>query len=230
MQLEKEGFVLQIEDAWVRISNKYGTLEHGCVVGKDLTDGYAENLLDDFVWQHRVMKKSSPACIKKVAFDKESGEYIQLQAVLLAGKEDWLVQKYDNELVYMGEIWTGCRHLQEARDWMQEKFSVASGLMAGVYRDNRIGDCTNGGISANADGLCILSANKGPCEPEDIRQCVRVERRELYGGQNVHCRPVYFSKRRYMMGGNFLYTPDCRFREFAGSDYPIPIHDRYEAR
>lgn len=76
--------------------------------------------------------------------------------------------------------------------------------------------------------LCALK--KGPFEPEDIRQCVYIERREVMGKEYIDCKPAYCRKRWYMMGGNFLYTSDSRFKEITGISYPIAIHDRYEGR
>lgn len=169
-------------------------------------------------------------CVKKVAFDLVSKEYIQLQAVLPVNGEYWLIQKYDNELVYMGEIWSGCKYREEMQTWMQRNFDIKSGFIAGVYRDSRLGDCTNDGISAHANQLYILADQKGPFEPEDVRQCVYIEWRDVYNGQYIDCKPVYFRKRWYMAGGNFLYTSDSRFKEITKSNYPIAIHDRYEGR
>ena len=180
--------------------------------------------------QHSISEKGNPTCVKKVAYDGERKEYIQLQAVLPVGEDYWTVQKFDNELVYMGEVWSGCKYRDEVTDWMRTNFDIESCLMAGVYRDNKLGDCTNNGISAHASDLYILAEQKGPFEPEDIRQCVYIEWRNCCGEQYIDCKPAYFPKRWYMAGGNFLYTSDSRFREITKSKYPISIHDRYEGR
>ena len=117
-------------------------------------------------------------CEKKVAFDPETKEYIQLQAVKPVGDDVYVVQKFDNELVFMGEIWSGCKHKDEVLDWMRSNYEVDSCLTAEVYR-NPLGDCTNDGISSYQRELYVLAAQKGPFEPEDIRQCVYIERREI---------------------------------------------------
>ena len=91
------------------------------------------------------------------------------------------------------------------------------------------GDCTNGGISAERRELYILDSD-GPFEPSDIRECVIVERKMILGHEHINAKPVYCQNKWYMMGGNFLYTSDSRFREYTGLSYPIPIHDRYEGR
>lgn len=129
----------------------------------------------------------------------------------------------------MKGVWSGCKYKDETLDWMRTNFDIESGLTAEVYRSG-LGDCTNGGISAHRRDLYILGKTKGPFEPEDIRECVYIEWREVSGSEYIDCKPLYFRRRWYMMGGNFLYTSDSRFREITGSKYPIPIHDRYEGR
>ena len=232
MWVEKDGFVLYLEGTRMEISNKYGVLEQGDVVAdpEDVPKGYAEKVLEDFISKHSVAEKNNPTCVKRVAFDRDSNEYIQLQAVFPIGGDYWIIQKYDNELVYMGSVWSGCRYRDEALEWMRTKFDIESCLMAGGYRNNHLGDCTNNGISAHVSDLYILSEQKGPFEAEDIRQCVYIEWRETCGEQYIDCKPAYFPKRWYMASGNFLYTSDSRFKEIAKSKYPIPIHDRYEGR
>lgn len=187
MRIEKEGFVLNLEGTWCEISNKYGVQEHGDVAvnEEDIPEGYAEKKLDQFIGTHKVrgfMKAEN--CEKKVAFDPETKEYIQLQAVKPVGDDVYVVQKFDNELVFMGEIWSGCKHKDEVLDWMRSNYEVESCLTAEVYR-NPLGDCTNDGISSYQRELYVLAAQKGPFEPEDIRQCVYIERREVMGKEYI---------------------------------------------
>ena len=215
----------------MEISNKYGVLEHGDVAvdPETIEEGFAERKLEEFIEKHSVMDIPTPTCIKKVAFEGEKKEYIQLQAVLPVGADYWVVQKFDNELVYMGEIWSGCKYQDEVKNWMQSNFDIESCLTAYVFR-NPLGDCTNDGISKNRRELYIISDQKGPFEPQDIRECVYIEWREVMGEKYIDCKPLYCSKRWYMAGGNFLYTSDSRFKDITKSKYPIAIHDRYEGR
>lgn len=233
MRIKKNGFTLYLEGTWMEISNKYGMLKRGNIIKnlENINEKYAERQLEVFIQQHSVSEKSNPTCVKKVALDNYDG-YIQLQAVLPDNGEYWYVQKYNNELVYMGEESTGCKYRDEVQEWMQQNFDIVSCLIANVYRSNRLGDCTNGGISSHEDKLYILSdrTTKGPFEPEDIRQCVHIEWRDVCGKKYINCIPAYFINRWYMMGGNFLYTSDSRFEEITKFKYPIPIHDRYEER
>lgn len=115
-----------------------------------------------------------------------------------------------------------------------EKGGNLNNEMEMVSRSNRrhssLGDCTNNGISSYARELYILDAQKGPFEPDDIRQCVYIEKREIMGQEYVDCKPAYCRKRWYMAGGNILYTSDSRFKQITGISYPIAIHDRYEGR
>ena len=237
MRKTKDGFELVIEGTMVKIFNRYGCIGDGEIILPDKTPvpnnllgNCAEKFLEEFIRRHSVVEISSPRCVKKVAFDEKLKDYIQLQALLPEDKDYWIVQKFDNELVYMGGVFTGCKYRDEVQDWMRTNFDIKSCLTAGVNRDNRLGDCTNGGISSHKDELYILSEQKGPFEPEDIRQCVYIEWREVCGEQYIDCRPAYFRKRCYMAGGNFLYTSDSRFRDITKSKYPISIHDRYEGR
>lgn len=231
MRVKKDGFVLYLEGTWMEISNKYGVLEYWDVAvdPEDAPEGYAEKALDAFIRSHSVLGNDVHMCIKRVAFDRASGKYIQLQAVLSADGKCWEIQEYDDELVYMGVGFPIGRNYDEALQWMQDHYDIAFCLSAYVFRSS-LGDCTNGGISASGDTLYILSEKKGVYEPKDIRECVCVERHEVIGEPYISCRPAYCSRRWYMAGGNFLYTSDNRFREITGSRYPIPIHDRYEER
>lgn len=232
MRAEKNGFVLIIEGTWCEISNRYGVVEHGNVILPDeVPEDFAETMLDKFIQEHSV-RDFGPLdrdCIKRVAYDAQSKKYIQLQAVHKGQDDYWIVQKYDNELVYMGEVFSGCKYHDETLDWMRTNFDIESCLTAEVYRSG-LGDCTNGGISAERRSLHIVAKTKGPFEPEDIRECVYIEWRDVMGSRYIDCKPLYFPKRWYMMGGNFLYTSDSRFREITETKYPIPIHDRYEGR
>lgn len=114
-------------------------------------------------------------------------------------------------------------------NYLEDNYEIESCLTAEVYRSS-LGDCTNNGISSYARELYILDAQKGPFEPDDIRQCVYIEKREIMGQEYVDCKPAYCRKRRYMAGGNILYTSDSRFKQITGISYPIAIHDRYEGR
>lgn len=227
--VEKSGYKLTLEGTWCEITNKYGVLEYGDVAvdEKDIPEGYAEKRLKRFIAQHRVKDIGGiTGVIKRVAFDCAIGEYIQLQAVKPNWTDNFVIQKFDNELLFMGEETTGTEDPNELLGWMREHYYIQSGLTATVYRN--LEDCTNGGISSLWNNLYLISDGKGPFEASDIRQCVCIERKNVFGEEYVCCKPAVFRKRWYMSGGNFLYSPDSRFREITGISYPIAIHDRYE--
>lgn len=232
MRIKKNGFILSLEGTWCEISNKYGVLESGNVAinEEDIPKGYAERKLLQFISTHRVhVNAKVDGCVKRIAFDKHTREYIQLQAVYLKSNDIWVVQEFDNELVYMGEVWSGCKREDEVLEWIHSNYEIESCLTAEVYRSS-LGDCTNYGISSYQKELYVLVGKEGPFEPDDIRQCVYIEMHEIMGKKYIDCKPAYCQKYWYMMGGNFLYTSDSRFKKITGSSYPIAIHDRYEGR
>lgn len=232
VRVEKDGFTLYLSGTRMEICNKYGMLEHGDVAVLDpgtIPEGWAEKRLDRFIRKHKVMDFLRSDAIKKVAFDPGTQRYIQLQAVYSESDKVWMVQKYDDEFVYMGEIWSGHEDPDKVENWMHDNYQIKSGLIAYVLRDG-LGDCTNRGISSERKELYIMTEEKYPFEPEDLRQCVGIEHRDCCGEAYVDAKPLHFPRRWYMAGGNFLYTSDSRYKEITGIRYPVSIHDRYEGR
>ena len=96
-----------------------------------------------------------------------------------------------------------------------------------VYRSDVLGDCTNGGISSYEDRLYLIVPD-GFCDmPEDDPRVVEVK----HIGDHAYVTPVHPSGPPDavigpMDGGNFVYSSDSRFP----SEYPLPIHDRWESR
>lgn len=228
MRIEKKGFTLNLEGTWMEISNAYGVLEHGdvAVCQEDIPETFAEQKLDRFIRDHEVKLPGMNGCVKRVALDKEKNEYIQLQAVRWSNDE-YMLQIFDKDLVFMKEDLTGCSHSYEVADWMHAHYDVQAGLDAYVYRHG-LGDCTNGGISSTRNRLCILDNDVCVHEPEDIRECVYVD--DKFMEQGYTCvKPIYHKDKWFMAGGNFLYTSDSRFRDVTGAMmHPISIHDRCE--
>jgi hypothetical protein len=97
----------------------------------------------------------------------------------------------------------------------------------------RLGDGTNNGLTANANQVYLIDDLK---ELETIPATAEVliiknkrspwNREEVYKYAEPIERPAPGCN-GWMMGGNFVYTPDSRFREFFNL-YPIPVHDRQE--
>lgn len=64
----------------------------------------------------------------------------------------------------------------------------------------------------------------------DLERCFRVGHIEFQGEMFFHVKPLdpKLAGKRPMMGGNFVYTCDGRWKEVTNSDYPLPVHDRIE--
>jgi len=103
------------------------------------------------------------------------------------------------------------------------------GLSVTVYRFTQ--DCTNGGITAKKDSLILVG--EGVAEVFEVGEdeiYLKLVKRNLFGSEYIHAEPVGQTKNDvgYMMGGNFIYSSDSRFREI--NAYPIPVHDRSESQ
>jgi hypothetical protein len=97
-----------------------------------------------------------------------------------------------------------------------------------VYRENSLGDCTNGGISSVYDRLLLLCEDgQVEIDPENPPEnLVKIVERNLFGRIHKHIEPVARPEGAgWMYGGNIACTSDSRFN----SDYPLKIHDRQES-
>lgn len=112
------------------------------------------------------------------------------------------------------------------------------GMIVSVYRGAH-GDCTNGGISAKADKLCIVNV-EGPFKPTDEMPAAMLDKSRhgvirivpvVWNPEHQHWQPC---PKWYMNGGNFAATSDSRFREavekLGGTPaMGVPVFDRHEA-
>lgn len=107
-----------------------------------------------------------------------------------------------------------------------------TGLLVFVYRKPDGVDCTAGGITSKEKNLKLVGPNV--CGPFDVKPgevYLELEMRNVGGGKKyLTAYPMVDGHRQYgddgvtMFGGNFIYSCDDRFP----SDYPIPVHDRFE--
>lgn len=222
MRYEKHGYTVEITNGKFKISNKYGVHATGNIVSDSINEGICEFILMDFVLEHMVSEESDMNSLKRVAVN-EKGWFIQLQAVIRA--KSWFIQEFDDELLYIKSVYAGEVGEIDLPKKIREMYNLQNGLHAYVLKNQELGDCTNHGISEDADELCIIS-DKGPFPTTDIRRCVTIEKVQTRYGDYVKCKPVYKPNYMYAAGGNFLYTSDCRFKEITGIEYPVPIHDR----
>ena len=190
----------------------------------------------------RVVRSSfDRTAIKRVAYVLEEvnakgaftgKETRQLQLIKPDDSETWVCEVYDRFLNYLDEEDTGCKEQWKAIDWMKNHHCIMTGLPVDVYQSQGIGDCTNGGISSKGSCLYLIDRDdlekRYPFEPEDIRECVYTAGVDIDGTWYSHVRPLYKDGIWYMMGGNFVWTSDSRYKEITGIRYPLPIHDRYE--
>ncbi|MCF1457812.1 MAG: hypothetical protein LPH21_09690 [Shewanella sp.] len=111
--------------------------------------------------------------------------------------------------------------------------SMGRYLSVDVYVNKEGYDCTNGGVSSKFVSVYIPCPN-GNYTLENIETANQLDRvLELEdkvdrdGSVYRILRPRGWKFPRGMMGGNFVYTSDSRFRNHV-SPYPLPIHDREE--
>jgi len=108
------------------------------------------------------------------------------------------------------------------------------GLSVYVYR-SPLGDCTNNGVTSIADRFILVDDSiNGPFTVKEneiylvlVRRIIRDS--DTKNNEYIHAEPRMNGEKINncdygMMGGNFIYCCDSRFP----SDYPIPVHDRFE--
>ena len=100
-----------------------------------------------------------------------------------------------------------------------------------VYR-SPLGDCTNGGLSASLQIMCLACPDGWLDVEDDDPRLLRLEARDFHRRKSppylvaIPVNPGLPTEKNVgpMFGGNFIWTSDSRFP----GDYPIPIHDRWE--
>lgn len=105
------------------------------------------------------------------------------------------------------------------------------GIIANIYRSDRLGDCSNGGISERVSEVTVIDID-GPAEPTPERPAVRLVRRKFAGREYIHAEPVEPVAEGhigYMAGGTFIHSSDSRFsKAVGGGGMPVSLHDRTE--
>ena len=104
------------------------------------------------------------------------------------------------------------------------------GITAKIYRTESLAGCSNGGISESYNTVTIVNLD-GPVEPSPERPAVRLVSRKIGRNTYVHIEPfepVDEGLIGYMSGGAFIYSHDPQFKQAAGHDAPVPLHDRVE--
>ena len=112
------------------------------------------------------------------------------------------------------------------------KVGIMRALPLYVYKTPKLGDCSNGGVSAKYDEILLL-CNEGNVEidPDNLPEnlCKIVTR--TIGGRPVYSyvepvKPKDSGCVGWMAGGCYVGTSDGRFHRL--SQYPLSLHDRQE--
>lgn len=112
-------------------------------------------------------------------------------------------------------------HHSKGRDYMKESL----GMKVYVYRTTTESDHTNGGLTSKFNVLTVIDADLPKIFQADD-ECPALIIKSFKG--YTYAVPAINERGLpWMMGGNFIYSPDTRFREVLGH-YPIPVHDRQE--
>lgn len=107
-------------------------------------------------------------------------------------------------------------------------------LPISVYKTDRLGDCTNGGITSRYDTLLLICEDGFISVDEDNppENLVKIVTRRYAGGKEYkHIEPYALTDSGcvgWMAGGNLAYSSDSRFRRM--SEYPLSVHDRQETQ
>lgn len=100
------------------------------------------------------------------------------------------------------------------------------GLLVEVYRAAGRGDCSLGGVTAKHNHLLLVGPGVAEvfpvCDRNPAVRLVRNARTRHTYAVPIEC--VGDGTGEYMMGGNFIYSCDSRFRNL--NNGPIPVHDR----
>lgn len=102
-----------------------------------------------------------------------------------------------------------------------------------VYRNNRFGDCTNGGISSKYDTL-LLICEHGYIDIDETNppeELVKMVKRERWGKTIYHIEPYARPQHLgWMAGGNYAESSDSRFGDMINFYGAVAIHDRQETQ
>ncbi len=103
---------------------------------------------------------------------------------------------------------------------------MPKGFSAQVYRHGP--DCTNKGPSFHRSHVVIVDPKVPAMTEVDPSYSFAVVIKHKSDGY-IYAEPLVDGAQTpwFMMGGNFIYSSDSRFRAAFG-DRPIPLHDRQE--
>lgn len=105
------------------------------------------------------------------------------------------------------------------------------GMRVDILRPADGFDGSAGGVTSKAISALLVGDEIAPVfEDRGDVPVLKLERR-VYGRDYIFAVPVEpkrIGAAGPMAGGNFIYSHDSRFRKI--SQYPIPVHDRFEVK
>lgn len=116
------------------------------------------------------------------------------------------------------------------------------GLLANVFRAADGMDCTLYGWSSSFTTVCVVNA-EGPFQPDERHPAVMIRRHLTMPALHAVLVEHHEARKWTMMGGNFMYSSDSRFREACAqimiyghkwpekktAVYDIPLHMSFGA-
>jgi len=102
-------------------------------------------------------------------------------------------------------------------------------ISVNVFKNTQFSKCSNGGVSEQFDNLLILCENGHIEVTGEEKNLCKIVKRDLFGKDVYHIRPIENPQAWYMFGGSFAHSSDSRFTNMVGDQYgAISIHDRLE--
>lgn len=103
-----------------------------------------------------------------------------------------------------------------------------NGLLVNIFESKSSGNCSNGGISANAKNVILIDCDCDIFSTNENTPAVKIVKRKLmHDNEYLTAYPVDDKGNPItsgMFGGSFIYSSDSRFP----ARYPVPLHDRFE--
>ena len=100
-------------------------------------------------------------------------------------------------------------------------------LRISIFKDSKIGTCSNNGISERFNDILLLCEDGFVDVNGDEENLCKIDSITFGGKTHYFVRPVAEPTGiGWMSGGSLVYSCDSRFREL--SEYPLCLHDRQE--
>jgi hypothetical protein len=109
-------------------------------------------------------------------------------------------------------------------------------LFCCILQSKSIGNCSNGGVSARRNNVCLFPEHLSIEEIKfiavhnklELDECVKVISNVKLDYIKAVPITLLESGKWFMFGGCYVKTSDSRFKEITNCKYPIPLHDRID--